>query len=342
MAPVNKEILPLLGSILSGKYTIFELNKLVYIAYNFSLSRLRELINLGKLKISSIQIKISEAAMDCIAELFKQNNEGRFVELEDYFQDERDIHKLSEKLAHQHFRLLVFRKTQDGVFRLHWENDPIYSKIYRNLKIHLRQSESIKTFRMFEESYIYACDEEELNKTLPEFPIEEIEALLSSNFKGNQSTRSYLLQILNILNDQERYKRFISLTDVAGIIKRIMLRQMTIIENVYSINEDISRDDLPKVITSCIYNTRKSMHEKYVVSGNMQDESFDKFFTAVEEILFDTFVAADGEVKSYVKYLQKYMPELSSEEYRSKYHHQFEYMVNCVKKMVIEQLKEYL
>jgi hypothetical protein len=206
MAARINDVHLLLKSILSGKSTLSEINALIRIAFQFSFARLKQLANNGQININSFQISLEAASIDCIADMFKRNQNGEFVEIMDFFSEERSIELLTMEAAYQHFRSLVFTKLQDGIARLYWDSDPIYSKIIRNLKIHLRHSGTINKFEMFGEIYIYSCNENEMNDNFPEFPLDEFESVLISQIREKDNIKNYLDIALNILMIRKNIK----------------------------------------------------------------------------------------------------------------------------------------
>ncbi len=110
-------------------------NAVVRRAYQLALVRLRQLMNSGRLHLHSFGIPVEGVAFDCIAELFQRDEEGRFVDIADYFSGDRSMDLMDEDEARHHFRVLVFRKLQDGISRLYRENDPILSRLIRNIKV---------------------------------------------------------------------------------------------------------------------------------------------------------------------------------------------------------------
>jgi hypothetical protein len=335
-----KDILPLLKSLLSGDTRISIVNQLVYYTQQIAIFRIYQLIELGKLDLSYMDISIKSAAVDCIGEIFRRDREGHYIEFEEYFRDEKDLNNLNDDNAQTNFRNFVFLNLQDGIARLYARCDPIFSKIYRNIRIYLRQQNEIKKFERFGEFCIYSCDFKDINKRFPPFPIDEIEYRMGVYFKGKENIGQYLELIMKILNDQNEYQRFCSIADAAYIIKRIMSRRIHSYEAIYTIDDNIVQSDFTSIIARTIHSSRFTLREIYVKSGKISEELFVQFFNAIEEIIYQTFVEKDGELGTYFKYVQKYLPKLSYNEYRSKYHHQFEYMAKFTQKNVYDQLKE--
>jgi hypothetical protein len=338
-----KNIYPLLKSILKGEFSRHELDKLAYIALQIALVRVEQYIESGKINLNTFQMSARSIAVYCISDLFLPDRNGELKKINSFFSDEKDIELLDEDKARYFFRSLVFMKIQDGLARLWGEIDPIYNKILRNLRHHININPEIKKFKMLGEIYIYSAPDNSLNDRCPSMPMEELEFNLHSRLRGNDDHSDCLELMLEILNEQTEYQKFYLLSDMADVIRRIhTLKINHSIETNYNLSETPDSDDLEKIITNCMTLTRKKLYTKYVNSEKMGKELFDKFFHAIEEIIFDAFLYCnkDGNNQSYFSIVQKHIPEITNEQYRKEYHNIFEYLVKLSKDDIREQLKE--
>jgi hypothetical protein len=333
----------LLKQILSGKYASFDIERLVKIVFQISLDRLILLVKLGRLNIKNIPISLNSIAMDCIADLFKRDNSGCLIEIVDFFSGDNDINNLQEDEVKSLFRSLVFTAVNDGMANIFKNYDPIYNKILQNIRYHIRTIPGIKKIEMFNEIYIYSCKEVDLQTNLMAYPVEELEYDLSPLLKGNENSKDYLLLILGLLNEQDKYRRCYSLASIANVIKRIISRRMKdSIETIYSVNDELLDHDIPEIVARCIYDMKMFLNHKFLGKNKISEDLFDKYFAAIEEIIFCSFVQNDGVTITAYDCLKKYYPEITQEEYKNEHCNRFEYMIKIAKNKVKEDLKELL
>lgn len=336
------DILPLLRSAVKGGITESDLNRLVKTAYRYAIVRLQQLINSRRLHLSTFGLSLEAVAFDCIAELFRRNETGRFIELEAYFSDERSLESLGTESAKHYFRRLVFAKLQDGLYRLYREHDPVLGRIIRNIKVEIRRNRAIVVHERLGEVYLSTCAEDSRYDHLPEFPLDELQAAVSRGLPQRKNTRDYLSRIFLALNGQEKYRRFYSLTGLAIIIKRMMLEEHIPLDEFLSIDESLLQHDVKSIVVETSAEMYHDLYDSYVIAGKIDKELFDQYWKAIEHMLHDLFVSSDGEDLSHPEYLMKYLRGLNKEEYRRTHRTYFEYMARTAVQRVRERLKELL
>lgn len=341
--PVNpKHIEHLLPLILNGTASNVQINELVRIAHHFAVIRLKQLIGSGKLHLQSFPLSVESIAFDCIADIFERDGDGTFIELKQYFSGDRDPHTNSAELIISYFRSLVFTKLNDGIFRLYRENDPVFSKILRNIKIALGKSDEIVSLERFGIHYVNFDPKDDKHSHLPEFPLEEIEQEIIGIFQKGDSTALFLKKITETVQSQTEYRRTLSLFDCALLFKRASAFHHVPLDDIFSAENDLMGEDINSIVVNTLQIVQRDLAKRYVLSGKFTDREFMQYYSAIEEMIMDTFVRSDGSEKSYDQYLQKHMEGLTYQDYRSVHRVHFEYMTKLVKKAVKERLKELL
>ncbi len=338
----SSHIPPLLRAVLAGNASLSEINSLVRHAHHFALVRLKQLLASGRLHLQSFPITLESTAIDCIAELFERDSDGVFIELEYFYSVEHDLSQLTNDDIIAHFRSLVFTKLNDGIFRLYRENDPVFSKILRNLKIAMEKTPGVSTIERFGITYLLFSLDEERNIHLPEYPLDEFEKEAAKRFRHGDSSGNFLSVLRSVLTEQDQYRRLYSLFDCAVLLKRISALRMIPIEEIFDSEHTLMEQDIQSVVERTLHQIRNDLCKRYVHSGKFTRAVFDRYFSAIEEMIIDTFVRSDGSEKSYDQYLQRYVEELTYDKYRKYHRVQFEYMTKLAKKAVREQLKELL
>jgi len=334
------QILSLLRSVLEKKKSIYEINELIYFAHQLASTRLKQLIKRGKLHFRTSSLDL--LAFDGIAELFERNNDGEFILLQNYFVDENALDQLTEEDAVHHFRSLVFTKLNDSISRFYRENDPVLSRIIRNIKSAVKKSSSINKIERFGEAFLFTCRISERNDHLPEIPITEFENLLLNDLKSNWKTSAFLNSAFEILNNQKLYRKFYSLIDLALIFKRFISQGDIPIDNLSSPDYELLQNDLKMIIEKVLKQSYLDLHNRYVSKEKLTESKFNKYFSAISMIIYDTVILSDGDVKNYFDYLSEQIPEITYEQYRTEDRIQFEYLTKLTKDAVKERLKELL
>jgi hypothetical protein len=338
----GRNIKPLISRLVSGTASEPEINAIVRTAFTFASQRLRQLLSSRKLHLHSFSISTEGLAFDCIAELFQRDEEGSFVELVDYFSGERDLEKLDEEEATQQLRILVFSKLNQGLFRLYRENDPILARLIRNIKLAVRADHSIGLLDLLGQTFAYKCSEDERNDHLPEYPLEELERDLVPRIDIRRRIPNQLSVVFNVLNDQERYRKFCSIIDIAVVLKRAMARLEVVGESYDHIGDNLLQMEINRVLCQSLETIKVRLHRKYVIAEKVTAGDFEKYWQGLEKMAYNVFVLNDGAEASHPEILAEYFEGLDTKTYRLVHRTHFEYMARVVKNHVKEQLRELL
>ncbi len=331
----------LLHKVLSGDTSLQEVNSLVRHAHHFAIIRLKQLLASGRLHLQSFPVTLESTAIDCIAELFERDSDGTFVELDHYFTVEHDLTQLTDDDIIAMFRGLVFTKLNDGLFSLYRENDPVLSKIIRNLKIAVTRSKDCSLHQSLGITMIVVeCDED--RTVLPELTMERMEQHVSDELRGNCSSTEFIVSVKKLITVSGDVRNSVSLIDLAVCMKRHMLRYQIPLRDVMMGDESLFTADAASLIDETILQMKKQLAVRYVSTQKMGQPQFTGYIQAIEMMTKDTFLRSDVSEKKYGEYLQEQFPELTYEEYRRDHRKQFEYMAKLVKKAVRERLKELL
>ncbi len=333
-----KHIKPLLIQVTSEKPNTGDVNQLVKMAQRIALTRLNMLRKSQRLPHFTYSENYVTLAIDSIAELFRRDDEGMFVELQFYFRIKRNIEEMSAAESLSCFRMLIFNALHDSVVKSFQEADPILGKILRNLKNHIRHNDEIKTLLRFGTTYIFACNRDECDAHLPEMPPEMLEGEFLQKVLSRDKFKDFPCIILKILSESIGYRKFYSLLDVALIIKKAWLKiGMTDFppqtsEFSWSLQSDVN---------TLVQKGLKEFEIKFF--GNGFADMNEKFFVdAIREIIHNTFIKGNGFDATYFEILKKHNHQLEYTEYRNNIRVRFEYLAKSAKKIVHEHLKELL
>ncbi len=342
MDTLNRNIGPLLVKIVSGTASEFDVNAVVRIAFSFASQRLRQLLKSKRLHLHSLSISTEGIAFDCIAELFQRDEDGNFVELIDYFSGERELGNLDEEGTTQQLRIVVFSKVNQGLFRLYRENDPVLARLIRNIKLAVKADSALKQLDLLGQIYIFTCPEHERNDHLPEYPLEEMERELIPRIDARRRIPHNIAVVFDVLNNQDHCRKFYSIIDIAVVLKRAVARLELADNQMQHIDDDLLRMEINQVLSESCRTLRERLYRKYVPTQKLTSDTFDKYWLALERMIYSIFVLNDGSEVSHPELLKEYFENLDTKTYRLMHRTHFEYMARVVKNYVKEQLRELL
>jgi hypothetical protein len=335
-------IRPLLQNILSEHPSEAMITATVRYAYRLAHIRLQQQLHSGKLYLQSFSINVEGTAFDCIADLFQRNDEGQFIELLDYFSDERALEHCDEAETQHHFRILVFRKLQDGIIRLYKEHDPILSKTLRNIKLAVQSSLHIHMLDRLGVTYLYTCVPEDRLDHLPEMPMDNIEPDMALRFRLGMKTQEFLTVFFDLLQQQSHYRRFYSVLDLAVLLKRLFSKARIPVYDIVRMDESLLEFDIHRIVNDSIRDVHNVIYTRYVQSQKISEELFHSYTHALSELLEDVFIHNNGSDVSQPEYLKRHIPDLTTEQYRAVHRTNFEYFVRIAKTMTKQRLRELL
>ena len=342
MNQFSTDIPRLLESVLSDNPPLGDVNALVRHTHRLALTRLSQLHNSRRLHLQSFPLTLESTAIDCIADLFERDNDGRFVELTDFFSNDRALKLLTNDEIIVHFHSLVFNKLRDGIFRLYRENDPILSKIIRNIKEAVPKYEGTNIVIRLGMPYLCFGRESDAREQLAQIPFEETERLVSRNVHGVGQIRDYLNAASEFLAQSKCYSKMIPMIDFALAVKRSIANYHEMSVSNGSSEDILLNAEMKSLVEIALNQSRESLHDRYVNKNKLTLFEFDRFIAAIKEVVVDTFLLNDSSEQSYEDYLRKQIPGMTSTDYLNMYRTKFEYMVKSTKKAVRDKLKEML
>ena len=337
----SSHIPPLLRKVLTGTASLSEINLLVRHAHHFAIVRLKQLLGSGRLHLQSFPLSVESTAIDCIAELFERDSDNVFVELEHFFCVEHNLDELTDDDLIAFFRALIFTKLNDGIFSLYRENDPVLSKILRNVKSAIQQNNCFTIVQILGVS-VLVYNKQEARRCLPEMPLEKVEHYFNSMIKDVHSIRNYLHVVEQLFSSETEYSASTPLIDLCIAIKRHIIQFQIPVNKLILNDESLFQRDAVMLIDETLLHMRKQLHERYVLKNKLSEEHFTAYVNAISCMVNDTFLLNDGSEKKYGEYLQEQLPALTYEEYRLHHRKQFEYITKLIKKEVRNRLKELL
>jgi hypothetical protein len=194
------------------------LNSFIEICRNLS----KAVINKSKYKEYILQktgVSIDDLAYDCIADLFKQT-EGKYLYINKYFDDFiSDFENIPEDIFKAKLSTLVISRTNQRITEIREEFGEVYFKIKRAAYLHLnRHTDLYKKIIYQEKTYIYGCDEKDIDFNKPPVPGNFILESLYLEKNKKYSVSKIVDLVFDKLNLEKEYNKAISEIDLFRII----------------------------------------------------------------------------------------------------------------------------
>jgi hypothetical protein len=284
-----------------------------------------------------------DLAIDCIGPLFERDAQGQFVQLRSYYAS-LDWESLPDADLLAATRLLVYSKVHQQLTRLYRDHDPSLEKILRNLRNAIRSSSTLREERCGAELRVRSVTESDGELLLPEMPWAFLEGELTGYLHDGTSLRDIMAHVGRVLQDQSTYRKSLPLTSLAMLLRTAYVRMhpdpLTI-----GIDESgpVRKEEVNMLIASALSGIEQKKHRTYVGKGKIQPDIYTAYIDAVRSILQAEFVENDGDEASYYTHLQKLLPGLTVEKYRSVHRCHLEYLAKLARKEFLAAARrEYL
>ena len=324
-------------AVIAGSHTHNQLNRLIAVSHTLANSFLASKTTAGTLT-STYGMNTSDLAYDCIAELFRKDADGNYIQLFSYFNGLSLTTARGEEIL-AHLRRLVFSKVNHGVYRLYSEADPSLAKILRNIKIAVGSLKNFTEVERFGEP----CITPSLCNTLEDYPAIERE-ILEQQFIKHTTGREYIPELLAkfslFLREQNEHCRIIPFVAVGILFRTIYTCRYEFPDQVVSVEAELVESDTSAIIKTVCIDIRKKNERKYVDGGKVTAEMFEKYFQVLEEELCEKFIGKDGPDFSLYESLKKLSPDLTKEDYRKDHRNRIEYLLKQVNKEATKRLKD--
>jgi hypothetical protein len=311
------------------------INELISICRWIAFVYLRRRVKSGKLNLKMFQNSLEDLALDCIADIFQQDEEGNLVQIKSYF-DGFPIDKISEPALNVHIRRLVFTRVNQNIFRLYNEIDPILGKILRNVKLSIQALNHFSIIERFGETYILPTMCEPLEH-LPMIEEDFLESQIRLNTKAKDNIPSLLSKFSLYLREQNTHSRLISIISVGKIIRSIYLAANETQDSYSDSHFVIS--DAGRIIDEVCSQLMNNLEEKYVTKKKIDSESFKNYFEVIKNNLYQIILQQDGEPFSFYDRLHILMPKMSKENYKHYHRAKIEYLAKVAYRETVKKLR---
>lgn len=366
------KLFPLISNICTRSYTPSELTEFVTISQRIAISYLKYLEVIGRKirpKNSEGLNELEDVAIDCIAGLFIRNEHGELIQLQRYFGPKIATDSLPNETEFvSMLRRLVVKKTKQELSRIFRERDPEGAKIIRNIKVAIRSSQELQSFREMGREFIYfnsngmsndnesTEEEQEKNKHITDYPTSKVERLKHSipekllfqhfleTYDPSDSVASMIKKMLTIVGNFPEYQGYLGVDVIASIIRDVTFQHVREkLSNDVDMNSPLSDLQAKEIeeVNECIIDTiHRKINHQYLKKMKITPEKSEIYCRAIVDFVNE--LTHGKETDSNFRYLKRYIPELTQQQYREEERSIFEYLVKITKKSLRKRLKELL
>jgi len=370
------KIVPLVRNICAHNYTPGDLTEFVNISQKIAISYLKYLEVIGRNirpKKSEGNNELEDVAIDCIAGLFMRNDRGEFTQLQRYFGPRIEPGtSLDEIEASSMLRRLIVKKTKQELSRIFRERDPEGAKIIRNIKVAIRSSNELRSFREMGREFIYIdkpsnnncyekladknnnnggdnnqsndnsiVDSDRLKVGIPEKLLYQ---QFLEKYDPSDSVAAMMKKMIEIVTSYPEYQHHLALDIIATIIRDVTFQHVREkLSNNIDVNSpmsDLQAKEIEQVNQGIITIIHQKINQQYLRKKKVTSEKAAIYCRAIVDFVNE--FTQGKETDSNFKYLKRYIPNLTQKQYREKERSIFEYLVKITKKSLRKRLKELL
>ncbi len=358
----NANLTQLVYTICDGSYSQASLIQYINLAQKISLSYLKYQEMLGK-RISGdaweADLELADLAMDCIAELFGRDDNGRFPQLKKYYEGKfAEMPFINDAEVLILTRRLIVRKTKQELSRIFRERDPEGAKIVRNIKVAIRTASDLHLFRELGKEYVFHGDipkwdpshaltrpvQDYLRRTLTPIPEEILHKLFLDNYHSGDSVSVSIRRLLTALHALADNQNFCGVDAVVKLVRYVKFDtcrdRLAAGDAVATPADELESKEMEQYITVVMDSIWERLDSQYLRTQKLPVEKAAIYYKALRDVLYDLIQKRD--TSSYYRNLKFYMPNLTQMEYRQQERSVFEYLAKLAKKEFRKYLCEML
>jgi hypothetical protein len=279
----------------------------------------------------------SDLAWDFIADLFQKDESGNLTTFQGYF-DSLDLDTFNEHELFIELRKLVFTKVDDGVFRYYGEKDPSLKKIIRNIKLSVRNRDC-KSQVCYKDGFLLVDDSDSANQAA--MPEDFMRIKLCSRLEEQMQIPQILVEVIDILDQQEEYRKRFSLVILAKIIRESFVLIQDEQDNGKmkpKAEREMLKMDVELFLHKSVSKIKRDLAPGYVSKGKLEPGHVDVFFKAAADIVRDDLTQQSG--LSQFDRIKSHFIDLEYDQYRKKHRSVLEYMVKLIRTDLVNNIKK--
>jgi hypothetical protein len=346
------KLFSLIHNVCNGDYSPGELTEFVDLSQKIAISYLKYQEGVGKnirpKKAEGVN-ELEDVAIDCIAGLFMRNQDGDFIQLKRYFYTAIESSPINDNELLIMLRRLVVKKTKQELSRIFRERDPESAKILRNIRVAIRNSDQFESFKDMGREFVrLKVDDMDNSDSFPESACNLSEKELFQRFLDvhcpGDSVSVMMKKMLRIAKHGLSFRDCLSIDVVANIIRDITFQQFKcqFSDNIDTVTpfSDLQLKEVDEINRQVAELIQKKIYRQYYEKDKIDQEKASVYVRAISDFIHDMTHAKVSE--SNYRYLRRYMPTLTQQQYRIYERSIFEYLVKITKKTLRKRLKALL
>ena len=339
---IAKDTLPRLRDIFEDVFGVqpsgAATQQLVKRCHRLSLAYLRRRARAGRLDSSAFGLTLDDLALDCVADLFKRDDDERLERFEQYFSC-LGWEALDEPALEMALRRLVFSGINEGLFRRYQEWDPTLGRIIRNLKRHLGNAPAMELRR--DRFSLVVQLKGAGNEALPSMPPETLEAQLHFAFEGKASVPALVDVLPTVLGCNGLYAPKVGLTELALAFRSVIERLHEGKDESNAADRAFVRVDLAEAVrahlTESIEEVKTDMQDVYITQRGVTPGLYSAYFSTIRDVLTWQYVERSTEKSSLRVALCQYVGHMTSPSYREQHQAVLEYLVKLTQNRLFQR-----
>ncbi len=305
-------------------------NHFVSICVSIALTHLERKAASGQLSRTLFQISLRDLAVDCIADLFRLDDNGIPIQMEAYFSCV-DLESASEEETLILLRRLVFSKVKHGLFRAYNELDPSLGKILRNIKLGINVTGEFVESDRFGDTVLTPTRCETL-LCRPMIQREFLALIIAELDLADDTIPCLLTGLSAHLRNQTEFCRIVPLLPLA-LTWRDHLSSIRMIESDTAEPQDhaLLTQDVRRITLDACDAVKTTMMHRYVKSSGIDPRTYEAYFRAIAASM-NSEVTDGKNGDTLFRLVRAELPELSDGDYRQHHRNTVEYLLKLVRK----------
>jgi hypothetical protein len=286
--------------------------------------------------MDQFELTEEDLALDCLADLFRRDEAGRFGQLHAYAAAV-DWERLDDAGLEIALRRLIFSAVNEGLFRRYRENDPVVGRFIRTLKRHVKRHEALVLVRERTSLMVVLREADPDRLGRPQMPQEVLEVYLHGAFAAGSGLPAVLTALTTLFRSHPDYAPKVALSDLAISVRSVLVRRNAAdVVGDETASDAVELRDLQQLagahVDHALTEVQHSMQELYVGKRGVSPALYSAYFQAIRDILTAQFIAGGEPDISFRGALDRYVSGLSSKEYRRQHQAVLEYLINLTKR----------
>jgi hypothetical protein len=287
----------------------------------------------GRFDARRYGIAVEDFAFDAIAELFRRDEAGNFVEWLTYFSRQRPVSALTDDELFVAVRRIVLSSVNNRIFRVFGEFEPVQAKIARNVKLALKRHPLLLLKEVSGEHLVLLRRAVHNEGRLPEVAPETIDAWFTGRVSAASTLRDILDCVSSLLEERPFYRSAVHLFPLVRSIGMVYGRGY--VNETASIEEPaFAPHEMRKIVDAVVMKARAHGSSAYVERGKLTASEFQAHVLALQAILFREYGLDGVEQESYFALLKRQLPALTREKYTKRHRVVLEYLAKLAKSEV--------